>query len=263
MAIVTAHSALNMVSPGISYGTLTSYDASQITITVGVDSATYYGSFTYSAYGLSGGTITGYTAYTNGVVSGTVTNGNVNALTYYSYLNYPDPVGAYTYVFRGADIVNGSAFADQIRGFGNADALYGNGGADIIRGDGGVDTIVGGAGNDTLTGGDGADRFVFANKPNSSSNHDTITDFVHGNDHIVLDDDVFTALGQGGTRDLGAANFRAGAAQDSNDFIVYNKSTGLLYYDADGSGAGKAIPIAKLGVSSHPTLSAADIDVTG
>lgn len=33
---------------------------------------------------------------------------------------------------------------------------------------------------------------------------------------------------------------------DSNDYLVYEKDTRKLFYDADGSGAGKSIQIATL-----------------
>ncbi len=45
-----------------------------------------------------------------------------------------------------------------------------------------------------------------------------------------------------------------GKAVDSNDYIVYNTSTGVLSYDTDGSGAGVAIQVALLGTSTHPTI---------
>jgi Ca2+-binding RTX toxin-like protein len=41
--------------------------------------------------------------------------------------------------------------------------------------------------------------------------------------------------------------------------VVYNSSTGQLYYDADGSGAGAAQLIATL--TTHPAVAAADISV--
>jgi Ca2+-binding RTX toxin-like protein len=58
--------------------------------------------------------------------------------------------------------------------------------------------------------------------------------------------------------------FRAGAgistAADSNDHVIYNKTTGALYYDADGSGATPAVQFAKL--SAGLALTHADFLVT-
>ena len=57
---------------------------------------------------------------------------------------------------------------------------------------------------------------------------------------------------------LNPACLRAGAvAADANDLIVYNRAAGALSYDANGSAAGGAVPIAVLSTSrfSPPTIS--------
>ncbi len=46
---------------------------------------------------------------------------------------------------------------------------------------------------------------------------------------------------------------------DSNDYLVYEKDTRKLFYDADGSGAGKSIQIATL--ENKATLIFADFTV--
>jgi serralysin len=152
----------------------------------------------------------------------------------------------------GANLLTGTAYADQIDG--------GNG-ADRIVGGSGNDTLNGGQGNDSLTGGDGADAFVFNTAPNAASNKDTLIDFQAGTDHIDFSLLLFPALG-GSTGDLGVEQFWAAAGaikgHDADDRIVYNTTSGSLYYDADGSGSGAAVEIALVGISTHPTLDHGD-----
>ena len=62
---------------------------------------------------------------------------------------------------------------------------------------------------------------------------------------------------------LTAAAFHAGAgvdaAHDASDRVLYNTTTGALWYDADGTGDAAAQLIATLGDASHPRLSYVDI----
>jgi Ca2+-binding RTX toxin-like protein len=117
----------------------------------------------------------------------------------------------------------------------------------------------GGLGNDYLVGGSGADTFVFNTALNTSTNTDTISDFTAGTDTIQLSNAIFTTLTSTGT--LSTANFVAsstGAAVDANDYILYNTTTGALYYDADGSGSGAAVEFAVLGTLAHATITNSD-----
>ena len=80
-----------------------------------------------------------------------------------------------------------------------------------------------------------ADTFEFASAL-SASNVDTITDFEVGTDVISLENAIFTALSA--TPNLTAAEFVAGAAAgDATDRIIYDDTTGALFYDEDGTGA--------------------------
>src|SRR5207248_4960823 len=96
-----------------------------------------------------------------------------------------------------------------------------------------------------------------------AANADAITDFASGTDKIHLDALVMNALGTGGTFASGDVRFYAAAGatggHDADDRIVYDTSTGNLWYDADGNGAGAAQLVATLQGAS--ALSATDIVV--
>jgi Ca2+-binding RTX toxin-like protein len=146
-----------------------------------------------------------------------------------------------------------------INGTGNTlnNVLTGNSGANTLSGDLGNDTLTGGLGNDTLFGGVGNDTFVFDTVLNATSNRDSISDFTIGQDKFRLDKDIFTTLTSVGT--LSAQYFLAsatGAAGDGNDYILYNTTSGALFYDADGIGQGVAVQFAAL--TTKPAVTAND-----
>jgi len=155
------------------------------------------------------------------------------------------------------NVLTGNSGVNTLNGGDGDDTLYGFAGNDILIGGNGADILYGGLGNDTLTGGNGADQFVFNTALSAKSNIDTITDFLHGTDKIDLENAIMTALGLT-TGTLSANQFWSGAGvvkgHDTDDLIVYNTTTGALYYDADGSGLIAPIQIALIGISIHPTL---------
>lgn len=69
-------------------------------------------------------------------------------------------------------------------GNGGANVINGNGFNNVLSGLAGNDVLAGGAGVDTLTGGTQQDLFQFAHR--GVPNADTITDFSHADDSIVL-----------------------------------------------------------------------------
>jgi Ca2+-binding RTX toxin-like protein len=121
-----------------------------------------------------------------------------------------------------------------------ADTGGGGGGTPVnlvLRGTTAANVLVGGSGNDTLYGGAGKDVLT------GSSGQDA-------DDSIQLDNKYLKKLGSGSVSKPGklkAAFFKvADKAKDANDHLVYNKKTGVLYYDEDGSGTKAAVAIAKL-----------------
>jgi hypothetical protein len=142
------------------------------------------------------------------------------------------------------------------------DVLIGTAGDDVMNGLAGHDTLQGGLGNDMLTGGlgndellgeDGQDTFVM----NTLVGSDKITTFIVGQDTLQFDSRVFAALN---VDDFSQENLRIGrVAKDENDYLLYNRTNGVLSYDADANGAGAAIKVALLGTKLAFTVD--DIDI--
>jgi len=116
---------------------------------------------------------------------------------------------------------------------------------DTLQGGIGDDTINGGNGRDTLVGGTGIDSFIF-NTTLGAGNVDTIQDFTVADDLFKLSRAAFSAGGLAPGA-LAASRFVvAAAAQDTSDRLIYNASSGALYYDADGTGARAQVQFAQL-----------------
>ncbi len=204
------------------------------TATVSDDTITYTPTVGYSGsdsftYILSDGTTT-----TNGTVSVTVQPESVSGPTYTS-----GTAGNDTYNFSGATGVQ------TVAGNGGHDTITTGSAADTINGGAGDDVLNGGGGKDTLTGGIGADTFVF-----TSADGDKIVDFSVADDTIALSKATFGAITEQNNVDhlLLSSQFVIGAAATTADqHVIYNASTGALWYDADGNGAGAAVQIALLG----------------
>ncbi|WP_210497298.1 glycoside hydrolase family 113 [Microvirga antarctica] len=159
------------------------------------------------------------------------------------------------HALSGNDWVDGGDGNDTLWGEAGNDKLYGGNHNDILRGGLGNDSLSGGAGNDqlwgesgknALSGGAGRDVFVFNAKP-SAATIDRIADFIVKDDSVYLDNAVFKKLGGGTLTKPGKLNkafFTIGSeAKDKNDYLVYDGTKKTLFYDVDGSGAGKAVAI--------------------
>jgi serralysin len=133
--------------------------------------------------------------------------------------------------FDGVEGLLGTAASDRLTGSkAGADRLDGGDGHDVLKGLGG---------NDILTGGLGDDIFVVDTAQNPKTNVDTITDFAIKDDSVHLSKAIFQAF-----KDMEAGDavpnswfkdLKLGAV-DANDRLVYDRTTGEVFYDADGSG---------------------------
>ncbi|MGF9758451.1 cadherin domain-containing protein, partial [Microvirga sp. 0TCS3.31] len=144
----------------------------------------------------------------------------------------------------------GTARADTLTGENGHDTIYGSSGNDGLYGALGNDRIHGGTGNDRLYGQGGKDVFVFDSRPNKSTNVDRIYDFRSADDSFYLDNKYFTKLGSGSLskpKKFKSDMFVEGnKARDAEDRIVYDRKTGNLYYDQDGTGSKAQVKIATL-----------------
>ncbi len=232
--------------------------------------ASYNGEFTYSSSGKGSGQVfsarfvVDATQTTAGAFSGASVyqiselNGTdgLSAERLYRFAVNGKSTEALKYLLSRGDTIYGTGYdtysVDEI--------LYGWGGKDRIFGIDGNDVIGGGAGRDTLTGGNGQDYFFLDST--KAKDMDTITDFGFGEvrDTIVLLKSAFGDLALG---ELSADQFVVGtAALDLDDRIILNGNK--LLYDADGSGIGSAVTIARVNYAEIlPTgvlaLSASDL----
>jgi peroxidase len=148
---------------------------------------------------------------------------------------------------KGNDDIYGGKDKDDLSGEDGNDQVFGEEGDDHLSGGKGNDTLCGGAGKDSLDGGTGLDRDVFVfDAALGAGNVDTIKNY-GALDKIQLDNEVFIALKEG---QLAASAFRlallGGGAQDADDRIIYQVTTGKLLYDPDGKGGADAIQFAQL-----------------
>ncbi|WP_112663438.1 calcium-binding protein [Microvirga flavescens] len=157
-----------------------------------------------------------------------------------------------------SDMLQGNGAANELQGLGGNDELLGGAGADTLDGGASYDTLVGGDGSDVLSGSSGRDVFRF-DWTLGSSNVDTITDFnVTEGDKIELETHVFRKFPDVVVEEtddglivynsqLQATQFKIGSeATTAAHRIIYNSTTGALFYDADGTGAGVQVQFAQL-----------------
>jgi Ca2+-binding RTX toxin-like protein len=122
------------------------------------------------------------------------------------------------------------------------DLLQGGTGRDSLQGNKGEDILIGGSESDFLTGGLQSDQFVFGSEAGYSIANDRrnrILDFT-AIDKIVLAKSGFTALssiigdGFSNPQEFAVVS-RANQILRNSAFIVYNSSTGELFYNENGA----------------------------
>jgi Ca2+-binding RTX toxin-like protein len=205
------------------------------------------------------GTVTGLGLFTGGVLDWGIQKISVSAKSIYSAVlsaSAADDRKIIADVLKRNDLFNLSEVDDRMRGYAGNDVMNGFGGDDKLFGDAGDDQLNGGSGQDLLTGGGGKDTFTFSDRL-VSGDADRIADFSAKDDTMRLENDIFTKLSKKGTLAKAFLSVNAGGlAKDADDYIVYDKTTGKLFYDADGNGAEQAVHFATL--SNRPAITASD-----
>ncbi|HTV71561.1 MAG TPA: calcium-binding protein [Rhizobiaceae bacterium] len=158
---------------------------------------------------------------------------------------------------NGNDTLTGNRGVDQIKGGAGNDTVTGGAGDDRLYGDANNDKLNGGVGTDRLWGGANADTFIFNVAP-TIANCDFIYDFNRVDDTIQLENAVFKQIGAVGP--LKATAFKLSTqVKDADDRIIYNRATGQIFYDADGSGP--IAPANFVSLTTKPLITAADFHV--
>lgn len=172
-------------------------------------------------------------------------------------------------IFGGAgnDTLAGGTGADLLRGGLGDDSLNGGAGEDTLRGAEGDDIIIGGGNADVIFGGDGADIIIYFTIADGA---DTI------NDWASVDQIQVSAAGFGGGLVAGADLAATGRfitvnasggdvdATIASGQFIFDADSGNLWWDQDGTGAGK-VPLLVAALlnldGSAGTATAADVTV--
>ncbi|MEH2156937.1 beta strand repeat-containing protein [Nostoc sp.] len=160
----------------------------------------------------------------------------------------------------------GNTLDNILTGNAKNNTLNGGSGKDTLIGGLGDDTFIGGSGDDILTGGGNNDFFLYntnAAFTNAALGIDLITDFVRGSDKIILDKTTFTVLQSSAGNGFSLNNEFAvvtsnTAAAISAAKIVYNQSSGSLFYNQNGLSAGFGTGAQFANLTGNPSLTASD-----
>jgi Ca2+-binding RTX toxin-like protein len=156
-------------------------------------------------------------------------------------------------VYKGVEALIGSAFDDSLIGSTGVDTLIGGSGDDTLQGGGRQDTLYGDS--PTPGGIDGSDIFVM-NRPDAG--------VVNIMDFDVFDRIAINVAGFGLPADtfFHSGTFISGPdakPTEAAPTLLYDHTTKLLSYDADGTGDGKAQKLAVLKFDSQQFLEIGDI----
>lgn len=167
-----------------------------------------------------------------------------------------------------ADFIHGGAGHDLLYGYQNSDTIYGDDGNDRIFGGPDNDYLFGGTGNDrmdgqqgrdAMTGNEGADTFMFTTQSFGSQTADQVTDYSSTDgDKVFLSLTVFKKRQEPIFIKSVDSSIPASKWPKFPAFLVYDTSTGSLYYNANGSLPGWGDGGLFAAFANTPTLTESD-----
>lgn len=218
------------------------------------------GSTTTAALGASAGDRVNWT----GGSATTAATINLGAGTH----QFVDGAVTTVHTIASAEIVDlsGLSYATSaITGTAAAETIIGGAGVDTITTGGGADVVIGGAGNDVITfaaAPGSVETLIISGVTTATNGTDNVTNFTVAEDFLQFSLAAVNAA-TGGALTAGAiaaGNFVSGAgavALTATQYFVYDSTTGILSFDADGNGAGAAQALVQL--VGTPALTVAEI----
>jgi hypothetical protein len=217
----------------------------------------FTGSFTVTGGVVTGGTMTGFKVFANDtkVLVGSHYSTDAVALSeaitdWQGFDTEPlyDLISDIPLKIIGSDDddhIEGNDVSFKLIGRGGNDILEGWTGTGFLKGGKGDDWLASGDGKETMSGGQGNDVFLFAlSALDPPTVVDKIKDFTPGEDLIALWPDPTAGLLPGF---LLPGQFHKGtSATDDEQIIIYDKHTGRLFFDVDGTGIESQFQFAKL-----------------
>jgi Ca2+-binding RTX toxin-like protein len=180
----------------------------------------------------------------NDIANYLIAAAGIHAFLYDQTQNTGDAAGD---TYLSIEGLSGSDFDDDLRGDGNTNALFGTLGDDLLAGL---------EGRDYFRGGEGFDLFHYRYITDGEAAGDEIQDFVSGEDRVSFSGEFFglAYLAGGG---IESWRFAAGTeAVYATSQFIFDASSGQLWYDQDGSGAGSKVLMATL--QAGATMAAGD-----
>lgn len=174
--------------------------------------------------------------------------------------------------------LRGEGGVDTLNGNAGSDTLFGGSGNDALRGGSGNDVLRGETGNDRLTGGAGTDKFVFSHR--GGAHVDTLLDFSHVDDTIVLTNSLDAGLANMPSPGIAGLHFRsgnvsgsqldsefffkgngfAGNGDDDESGIYVNSLNGQIWYNPTTDDGGDSMLLGTVSPSAASTMTTTDFE---